>query len=255
MQQLFGGRRPARQAAVVHIFLHVAPKTQTPSKDMKLFAVSLIMLPLAAAFAPSQPVARSSSHHLQMSPSPHHEDSRPLVLAAENVKRGLAAGLLSLSVMTNLSSMMPTDITVANAAESTVVGEIAGSGLVFKDTLVVEQFDDPKVKGVSLYISNFQKPMTEKIAKGEIFSDPSFASVSCARTGKITIADNIVKGKQGEEVFEESKSLLFKTLRVQRIYDEERGVVVYVSFNTRLDKNSDSNKARFKSSTCAIGLN
>ena len=120
---------------------------------------------------------------------------------------------------------------------------------------VVEQFDDPKVKGVSLYISNFQKPMTEKIAKGEIFSDPSFASVSCARTGPITIADNIAKGKQGEEVFEESKSLLFKTLRVQRIYDEERGVVVYVSFNTRLDKNSDNNKARFKSSTCAIGLN
>ena len=100
---------------------------------------------------------------------------------------------------------------------------------------VVEQFDDPKVKGVSLYISNFQKPMTEKIAKGEIFSDPSFASVSCARTGPITIADNIAQWKQGEEVCEESKSLLFKTLRVQRIYDEERGVVVYVSFNTRLD--------------------
>ena len=50
-----------------------------------------------------------------------------------------------------------------------------------------------------MYISNFQKPMTEKIAKGEIFSDPSFASVSCARTGPITIADNIAKGKQGEE--------------------------------------------------------
>jgi hypothetical protein len=39
--------------------------------------------------------------------------------------------------MTNLSSMMPADMTVANAAgSSTVVGEIAGSGLVFKDTLV-----------------------------------------------------------------------------------------------------------------------
>lgn len=236
---------------------------------MKIIATSLFLLPLVAAFAP-QPVARQSHNNLQLS---SNEDSSPasdarsiadcasadggnfLGKTGEAVKRGLAAGLLSLSVMTNLSSMMPADMTVANAAGSTVIGEIAGSGLVFKDTLVVEQFDDPKVKGVSLYISNFQKPMTEKIAKGEIFSDPSFASVSCARTGPITIADNIAKGKQGEEVFEESKSLLFKTLRVQRIYDEERGVVVYVSFNTRLDKNSDSNKARFKSSTCAIGLN
>ena len=237
---------------------------------MKVIATSFLLLPLAAAFAP-QPVARRMQSHRNLQLS-SHEDSSPasdacttvgasasggdfLGKTGEAVKRGLAAGLLSLSVMTNLSSMMPADMTVANAAGSTVIGEIAGSGLVFKDTLVVEQFDDPKVKGVSLYISNFQKPMTEKIAKGEIFSDPSFASVSCARTGPITIADNIAKGKQGEEVFEESKSLLFKTLRVQRIYDEERGVVVYVSFNTRLDKNSDSNKARFKSSTCAIGLN
>mmetsp|Transcript_10063 Transcript_10063/g.16641 ORF Transcript_10063/g.16641 Transcript_10063/m.16641 type:complete len:239 (-) Transcript_10063:147-863(-) len=238
---------------------------------MNLIAICLL-LPLAAAFVP-QPVAHPSmaksviSHNLQLSPSSPEEDSRPLHVpvaasggsllgkTGDAVKRGLAAGLLSLSVMTNLSSMMPSDMTAANAAGSTVIGEIAGSGLVFKDTLVIEQFQDPKVKGVSLYVSNFQKPMTEKIAKGEIFSDPSFASVSCARTGPITIADNIAKGKQGEEVFEESKSLLFKTLRVQRIYDEERGVVVYVSFNTRLDKNSDSNKARFKSSTCAIGLN
>lgn len=238
---------------------------------MKLIVICLL-LPLTAAFVPQMPVAQSSmatsisSRSLQLSPSsPPEKDSRHLPAATagdtwlgktgDAVKRGLAAGLLSLSVMTNLSSMMPADMTVANAAGSTVIGEIAGSGLIFKDTLVVEQFDDPKVKGVSLYISNFQKPMTEKIAKGEIFSDPSFASVSCARTGPITIADNIAKGKQGEEVFEESKSLLFKTLRVQRIYDEERGVVVYVSFNTRLDKNSDNNKARFKSSTCAIGLN
>ena len=233
---------------------------------MKIITTSLLLLSLVAAFAP-QPLARRMQSHNNLHLS-SHEDSIPasdacstadggnfLGKTGEAVQRGLAAGLLSLSVMTNLSSMMPADMTVANAAGSTVIGEIAGSGLVFKDTLVVEQFDDPKVKGVSLYISNFQKPMTEKIAKGEIFSDPSFASVSCARTGPITIADNIAKGKQGEEVFEESKSLLFKTLRVQRIYDEERGVVVYVSFNTRLDKNSDSNKARFKSSTCAIGLN
>mmetsp|Transcript_26396 Transcript_26396/g.58638 ORF Transcript_26396/g.58638 Transcript_26396/m.58638 type:complete len:235 (-) Transcript_26396:1489-2193(-) len=229
----------------------------------------VLLLPLAASFSPLPPqqqlIARPASSAgrslTYLSPRlPDVSDHTPFSLkwledTGESVKKGLAAGVLSLMVLTNLSQILPADVTAANAAGSTVIGEIAGSGIVFKDTLVVEQFDDPKVKGVSLYISNFQKPLTEKISKGQLFSDPSFASVSCARTGPITIADNIAKGKQGEEVFEESKSLLFKTLRVQRIYDEERGVVVYVSFNTRLDKNSDSNKARFKSSTCAIGLN
>jgi catabolite regulation protein CreA len=118
----------------------------------------------------------------------------------------------------------------------------------------VESFEDPKVKGVSLYVSNFQRPLTERIQK-DFFSDPSSASITCARSGPISIADNINTSKQGEEVFEESKSLLFKTLRVQRIYDQEKNTVVYVSFNTRLDKNSDTNKSRFKSSLCALNLN
>ena len=71
----------------------------------------------------------------------------------------------------------------------------------------------------------------------------------------ISIADNIAVGKQGEEVFEENRSLLFKQLKVQRIYDKEKNTVIYASFNTRLDKKSDTNKSRFKSSVCAVNLN
>jgi hypothetical protein len=108
---------------------------------------------------------------------------------------------------------------------------------------------------VTLYISNFQRPLTERLSK-DFFSDPSYASVGCART---TLLDwncwsLSIHRRQGEEVFEESKSLLFKTLRVQRIYDKDKKTVVYVSFNTRLDKNEDSNKSRFKSSICAIWI-
>lgn len=143
----------------------------------------------------------------------------------------------------------------AFAGESKVVGQLKGSGLVFKDTLSIERFEDPKVQGVVLYISNFDRPVTEKFSKGNFFNDPSYASVACARTGqKVAIASNINKTPQGEEVFEESRSLLFKTLRVQRVYDEEKKTAVYVSYNTRLDKNDDSNKSRFKSSLCAVNL-
>ena len=111
----------------------------------------------------------------------------------------------------------------AFAIDSKVVGQLKGSGMVFKDTLTIERFEDPKVKGVVLYISNFDRPVTEKFSKGNFFNDPSQASVACARTGqKVAIASNINKTPQGEEVFEESRSLLFKTLRVQRVYDEDK---------------------------------
>mmetsp|Transcript_13814 Transcript_13814/g.16779 ORF Transcript_13814/g.16779 Transcript_13814/m.16779 type:complete len:207 (+) Transcript_13814:50-670(+) len=173
------------------------------------------------------------------------------VIPHEFTKKTIATALGSFLLFTsNLSPILPGGEAIA---ESRLVGEIAGSGIVFKDTLNVESFDDPKVKGVSLYISNFERPLNERLKK-DFFNDPSFASVACAKTGPVSVADNIAIGKQGEEVFEENKSLLFKQLKVQRIYDKEKNTVIYVSFNTRLDKNSDDNKSRFKSSTCAVNL-
>ena len=53
------------------------------------------------------------------------------------------------------------------------VGEIQGSGLVFKDTLKVEAFSDPKVSGVQLYLSDFQRPAAEKFAKGDLVRSKS----------------------------------------------------------------------------------
>eukprot|EP00545_Synedropsis_sp_CCMP1620_P009966 CAMPEP_0119008116 /NCGR_PEP_ID=MMETSP1176-20130426/3477_1 /TAXON_ID=265551 /ORGANISM="Synedropsis recta cf, Strain CCMP1620" /LENGTH=197 /DNA_ID=CAMNT_0006960387 /DNA_START=8 /DNA_END=601 /DNA_ORIENTATION=- len=169
-----------------------------------------------------------------------------------DVKKAMAGAVAAFSI--GSAVLLPAPPAAMAADSSRVIGQIAGSGLVFKDTLTVESFDDPKVRGVTLYISNFQRPLTERLSK-DFFSDPSYASVGCAKTANtVVIADNIVKTKMGEEVFEESKSLLFKTLRVQRIYDEEKNTVVYVSFNTRLDKSEDTNKSRFKSSICAVSL-
>jgi CreA protein len=160
-----------------------------------------------------------------------------------------------LGFLTVIIPMQPSTWSVANAAESKVVGSLSGSGLFFKDTLQVEAFDDPKVQGVKLFVSNFILPLNERLSSTKnLFSDPTSASLTCAKTGPIKVADNIGKGSSGEQVFEESKSLLFKSLKVQRIYDEEDQTLIYVSYNTRLDKNDDSNKSRFKSSLCAIGL-
>ena len=166
---------------------------------------------------------------------------------------GVLFGLITLIAPLNLPFSPSTFI--ANAADSKVVGSFSGSGLFFKDTLQVEAFDDPKVQGVKLYVSNFILPINERLSSAKnLFSDPSSASLTCAKTGPIKVADTIAKGTGGEQVFEESKSILFKSLKVQRVYDEEDKTLIYVSYNTRLDKNDDSNKSRFKSSLCAIGL-
>lgn len=184
----------------------------------------------------------------RLSPNLPHKDLAPKLKAAlvSNPLKTVGAVALSLSLL--LSNPL-----VSVAESSRVVGQLQGSGLVFKDTLEIESFDDPKVQGVTLYISNFQRPITERLTSN-FLQDPSTSSVACAKTGKVKIADNIAMGKNGEEVFEENKSLLFKTLRVQRVYDKEKNTVVYVSFNTRLDKSDDSNKSRFKSSVCAVAL-
>jgi len=158
-----------------------------------------------------------------------------------------AAGLLTIS-------LWGADASLANAGGSRVVGEISGSGLVFKDKLIVESFDDPKIQGVTLYLTSFERPLTERLSK-DFFSDPSASSLTCSKSqDKVVVSDNVVATKEGEEVFEESKSLLFKQLRVRRLYDKERNTVVYVTYNTRLNKDDDANKSRFKTSICSVSL-
>lgn len=73
---------------------------------------------------------------------------------------------LSMSHNRKRTKPKPTDQIQASEASagegSRVIGKISGSGLVFKDTLTVESFDDPKVKGVTLYVSNFERPLNGK---------------------------------------------------------------------------------------------
>jgi CreA protein len=220
---------------------------------MKLLSLILLILPTSAFVTPFQ-TKPEGLLFVQSNHRGRHDEAVPRLnnlpkQIGKTVAGAMAVLAFSFSPLHHSSVVQP-----AQAMESRVVGSLSGSGLVFKDTLQIEAFDDPKVKGVKLYISNFQIPITERFQSKNFFSDPSYASVACTRTGKVSIADNIGKGPGGEEVFEESKSLLFKTLRVQRIYDEDSNTVIYVSFNTRFDKSDDANKSRFKSSLCAVSL-
>ena len=139
----------------------------------------------------------------------------------------------------------------ALADDGIIIGQIPASGIIFKDIVKVERVADPKVKGVDLYISDFQRPITDRLSK-DFFSDPTQAAVTCVKTGKVELADDIDMSQEGEEVFQQARSLLFKSVNVRRLYDKETDTLIYVSYSTRLNKSDDENKSRFKTTMCAI---
>ena len=104
------------------------------------------------------------------------------------------------------------------------------------DRIVVDGFDDPKVKGVACHIS---RAVTGGI-KGELglAEDTSDASIACRQVGPIVISPDV---KDGETVFDERRSLVFKRLHVVRFYDRERNVLVYVSYSDRVIQGSPKN--------------
>lgn len=98
---------------------------------------------------------------------------------------------------------------IAMAQSSRLVGNIPTAGLIFKDELKVSAIKDPKVPGVVVYIADFDRPITEKLAN-DFFADPSSSSLTCSKTGVVTVGDNLPVEGEGEEIFEESRNLFFK---------------------------------------------
>ena len=115
----------------------------------------------------------------------------------------------------------------------------------------MERVQDPKVSGVELYISDFQRPISDRLTK-DFFSDPTQAAVTCVRTGPMQLAEDIDTSQEGEEVFKQARSLLFKSVNVRRLYDKEAKQLLYVTYGTRVNKDDDASKARFRSAMCVV---
>jgi CreA protein len=104
------------------------------------------------------------------------------------------------------------------------------------DKIVVDGFDDPKVEGVACHISRAQ---TGGMKGGlGVAEDTSDASIACRQVGPIKITSDF---KDGERVFDERRSLLFKTLQVVRFFDRKRNVLVYVAYSDRIIEGSPKN--------------
>lgn len=123
----------------------------------------------------------------------------------------------------------------AQSASAEEVGRV-GVDWVGND-IVIEAIADPKVAGVTCHISYFDRSLWDRLSKGNIFEDPSNASIACRQTGPITVGD-IETGPAGEVVFSEGRSLILKSLKVTRIFDQKNQVLVYLTHATELTDGS-----------------
>jgi CreA protein len=103
--------------------------------------------------------------------------------------------------------------------------------------IIVEAVQDPEVKGVTCHIAYFDRSFLDRLSQGNWFEDPSNASIACRQTGPIEIGD-IDRSESGEEVFRERRSLVFKTLRIKRIYDETNRTLIYLAHARELTEGS-----------------
>ena len=101
------------------------------------------------------------------------------------------------------------------------------------NSIVVEAVADPKVQGVSCHISRFSRSIIDRLSKGNWFIDPSNSSIACRQTGPVMVGD-INTSTNGEEVFSERLSLIFKSLAVQRIFDKKNMTLVYVIYSRQV---------------------
>jgi CreA protein len=120
--------------------------------------------------------------------------------------------------------------------------EIGAVDTVFKfvgqdHKIVVDAYDDPKVPGVTCYVSR-AKSGGIKGALG-LAEDKSEASIACRQTGVLGFTGKPLE-KQ-EEMFNERISLIFKKLRVVRMVDVKRNTLVYLTYSDRVIEGSPQN--------------
>ncbi len=95
------------------------------------------------------------------------------------------------------------------------------------DRVVIDRYDDPRVAGVSCYVSRAE---TGGVSGSlGLATDPNRYSIACRATGPVTVQGEL---PQNELVFTEKMSPFFKQVRVSRLYDAEKKVLVYLVWST-----------------------
>ncbi|KAB0266712.1 CreA family protein [Microvirga brassicacearum] len=104
------------------------------------------------------------------------------------------------------------------------------------DKLAVYGLDDPKVEGVAChYTAPERGGISGTFGVAEEVSD---ISLSCRQTGPIRFKE---KFEQGDAVFSERRSLIFKRMHIVRGCDVKRNTLVYMVYSDRPIEGSPKN--------------
>ncbi len=102
--------------------------------------------------------------------------------------------------------------------------------------LATYAIDDPIVDGVACHFTVPEKGgVSGWLGVAEEVSDISLA---CRQVGPVTIKDNF---EQGEEMFRQRRSFMFKKMRIVRGCDATRNVLVYLVYSDKLIEGSPKN--------------
>ena len=130
-------------------------------------------------------------------------------------------------------------LTLAACAQAEQVGEVSTAFILIgaNHKVVVEAYDDPKVNGVTCYVSRAKTGgVMGAIGLAE---DKSEASIACRQVGPLSLTGKALESQ--EEMFSERISILFKKLRVVRMVDRKRNVLVYLTYSDKLIDGSPQN--------------
>ena len=124
---------------------------------------------------------------------------------------------------------------VSLPAQAETVGEVGVDWL--GNDITIDAVTDPKISGVTCHVTYFDRSVIDRLKNGNWFEDPSNNSISCRQTGPVTIGD-IDLSQEGEEVFREGLSLIWKKLVVNRIYDKKNNTLIYLAHSRELTDGS-----------------
>ncbi len=115
------------------------------------------------------------------------------------------------------------------------VGEVGVDWL--GNDIVIEAISDPQVQGVTCHVSYFERGLVDRLQKGNWFEDPSDSAIACRQTGPIVIGA-ISLDQDGDEVFKQGVSLVWKKQVVNRIYDKANDTLIYLAHTRQVQDGS-----------------
>lgn len=123
----------------------------------------------------------------------------------------------------------------ATAVHAEEVGKVDVDWL--GNDIIIETFADPEVDGVTCHVAYFDRGLVDRLQNGNWFEDPSNSSIECSQTGVVTVRD-IDRSDEGENIFSQRRSIIWKSLNVTRILDSDNNTLIYIAHANEVQKGS-----------------